>query len=68
MLWGVISGAAIAAWTKFLLPREWWPIALGVAFGLVNWWLWRTGGVGPRWNQSLRKRFPPKSSAGRNDQ
>jgi hypothetical protein len=61
--WALLSGIAILVWSLTLLGLGialWWIIPGAVLFGLVNGYVWRPGGPGPRWNAELRRRYPPK--------
>lgn len=46
-----------------LFRGDYWPVwvSLGVAFGVVNWVVWRDDGPAHRWRARLLKRYPPRT-------
>ena len=56
MWWGTVAGIVLAFIGQLnrIDPLVNFPVAF--AFGLLNWLIWRPGGLGPRWNDRAKKR------------
>lgn len=61
--WAIVSTIAVFLWGVILFGLGvalWWIVPLGLVIGAMNLLVWRPGGPGARWNDELRRRYPPK--------
>ena len=60
-LWGAVAGSLFALWGGVaLFPGEWWPWAVGIAFGLANALAWRENGPAHSLRAWMLRRFPKR--------
>jgi thiol:disulfide interchange protein len=58
--WGVAAGALffiVGALNGLLVAA----VVAAPLFGVLNWWIWRTGGPAHGWRAAILRRYPPRS-------